>query len=143
MTRTMVASHAPVLTAALTLALAGCSAPDALDVTSASCASDDLDAVLAAVDDDPALGDSHVTDTCDEDSSGGGVRQVTVTISLGREDAVAHLVDTYDCEVTEGAEGARLVDLTGCVLGDGIGVDASLGFEPDVEGSATFWPTAG
>lgn len=120
-------------------ALGGCSALAELDVTSASCASDDLDALLAAVEDDPVLRDPHVTDTCDSDSSGGGARQVTATILLGREEAVAHLVNTYGCEVVEGDEGGRLVDLTGCVVGDGLAAGASLGFEPGVASSATFW----
>lgn len=141
--RTRVTSRALVLAAALTPILVGCSAlDDALDVTSASCASDDLDALLAAVEDDPVLRDPHVTDTCDSDLSGGGVRQVTATIALEREESFAHLVDTYDCEVADGGEDARHVDLTGCVVGDGLEADASLSLEPDVGATATFWLTA-
>lgn len=141
--RSRVAPRGLFLAAALAPAVAGCSAIDALDVPSASCASDDLDALLTAVEEDPVLRDPHVTDTCDSDSSGGGVRQVTATIALEREGSVAHLVDTYGCEVAEGGEGARHVDLTGCVVGDGLAADASLSLEPDVEATATFLLTAG
>ncbi|GAB3069102.1 hypothetical protein [Nocardioides zeae] len=142
--RTRASSRALVLTAVIAPALVGCSAlDDALDVTSASCASDDLDILLAAVEEDPALRDPYVTDTCDSDASGGGVRQVTATIALGQEESVAHLVETYGCEVAEGGEGERLVDLTGCAVGDGLAADASLSLEPDLGTTATFWLTAG